>query len=156
MGNSPLSSTDHFDEQYPETLPDRLEWLEKHVHANKRRILGLMQLSEAEQSRLHDRPWREITESHSSQADRAEHLLTHYLSFFDYDAGKAAAFAKEFVSNEESEQQLMVYLPALTEARTAAEQDKLLIQAAHEEGPSLLPVLAKLLGSEPPKGKRRS
>ena len=86
-----LTCAEQFDAEYPEELEDRLAWLERRLRLSRGRILRLMGVSDAD-----GQSWKEIAHAHEAQAERAEHLLTHYLSYFDYDAERAGDFVRDF------------------------------------------------------------
>src|SRR5206468_14174 len=106
-----------------------------------------MGLRGEELDRLQSRPWREIVKKHEWKAERAEHLLHHYLSYFGYDTKKATDFAIEFAGKQDIIRELGVYMPALAEAKTADEEEEVLVRAAQEESADLLPAMALLLAS---------
>jgi hypothetical protein len=154
MKPSSLSSTDRFDVEYPEDLPDRLAWLESRLQVPRSRIVRLMGLSETEAAALGQRSWEELAHAHEAGAERAEHFLTHYLSFFDYDAEKAGDFARELSKKmEEGTVRLSDHVPGLLSARTPGEQEAILLGSLQEdEGPNFLPALARILAG--PAGER--
>jgi hypothetical protein len=148
MSAPSLSTAERFDLEYPEDLGDRLAWLENRLQVSRSRILRLMGFSGAEVTVAVRRSWKEIAETHEAQADRAEHLLTHYLSHFDYDTQKAGDFAREFSEKVEvGAFRLSDHIPALASARTQAEQEEVLLCSLQEEGPSLVPAMARLLAA---------
>jgi hypothetical protein len=143
-----LSSAERFERDYPATLPARLQWLENRLQIERRRILRLMGLPEDQASSLQERPWNEIAREHKLLAERAEHLLTHYLSYFDYDVKKARAFPQEFSEQvQRGRYQLNDYVPALVFAKTPAQREDALLAIILEEESRLLPVLASFLAS---------
>src|SRR4051794_13754814 len=95
MSTTSFTSAERFDAEYPEELGERLAWLERRLRLSRSRILRLMGLSEAD-GRSEARSWKEIADAHETQAERAEHLLTHYLSYFDYDPERASDFVRDF------------------------------------------------------------
>lgn len=140
-----LTSAERFDAEYPEDLPDRLAWLERTLRVSRGRILRLMGVSGAD-----GQPWKEITHTHEAQAERVEHLLTHYLSYFDYDAEQAADFVRDFGRKvEQGDVRLADYVPGLAAAATPEAKEEALLCSLRDEGPGLLPVLACLLGDRP-------
>jgi hypothetical protein len=155
MSTSALSSAEWFDKEYPATLPTRLQWLEDRLHIDRSRILRLMGLPADHATSLRQRPWKEIVRQHESLAERAEHLLTHYLSFFDYDVKKASAFAEEFAEKvQQGQYRLTDYIPALIAATTPDQQENALLAAIQEEDSRLLPAFASFLGSPEHNGYR--
>jgi hypothetical protein len=155
MTASALSSAERFDNEYPATLPTRLQWLEDRLHIDRSRILRLMGLPADQVVSLRQRPWKEIAREHEPLAERAEHLLTHYLSFFDYDVNKATAFRQEFAEKvHQGQYRLADDVPALISATSTAQQEDALLAAILEEDSRLLPALAKFLGSPAPNGGR--
>jgi hypothetical protein len=150
------SSAERFDKEYPASLPARLQWLEDHLQIERRRILRLMGLPIEKASSLQGHPWKEITRDHEPLAERAEHLLTHYLSYFDYDVKKARAFPTEFAEQvKQKRYQLTDYVPALEFATTPVQREDALLAIILEEESRLLPVLATFLASEDSNGRRR-
>jgi hypothetical protein len=153
MARSALSGVDRFDQQYPAQLPARLQWLEDRLQVDRRRLLRLMGLPPEKALSEGARPWREIVREYESQADRIEHLLTHYLAYFDYDAAKAREFALDFSSKVAAgEHRLADAVPGLVTADTPSEQEEALLSAARREGSGFLPALAELLGSRSGQG----
>jgi hypothetical protein len=156
MSTSHRSSSERFDNEYPSGLPARLQWLENRLAIDRSRILRLMGLSDAEAAAVRHRPWSAITLEYEAQADRAEHLLTHYLAYFDYDALRARAFPREFATKvEEGVPCLTDYVPALASATTPSQWEAALLSAIQEEGPGLLPALASFLASPEGNGPSR-
>ena len=154
MSASELSSIDQFDKEYPSGLPARLQWLESRLQTGRGRMLRLMGLSNAEAASAGKRSWSEIAREYEFQAERAEHLLTHYLSYFDYDIERARGFAKRFLTKFEAGNcRLTDYVPALASARTPAQREQALLAAIEQEGPSLLPALACFLASPKRNGR---
>jgi hypothetical protein len=146
MSTADRSSSERFDKEYPATLPARLQWLENRLDIDRNRILRLMGLSDAEASSVWNRPWSAITAKYEAQADRAEHLLTHYLSYFDYDATRAKDFPKQLATKvEQGVYCLNDHVPALASATTPSQREAALLAAVEQEGPGLLPALASLL-----------
>ncbi len=147
MARSTKSSLDRFDEDYPEGLPERLQWLEEHFGIERGRMLRLMGLPPDEAALASTRDWRQLVSDYEPQADQVEHLLTHYLAYFDYDVDRAREFAKEFSGKVATGAYPLSHsIPALASAKTAVEEDAVLLEAARQEGGSLLPALARLLG----------
>jgi hypothetical protein len=150
------SSAERFDKDYPATLPARLQWLEDGLQIERGRILRLMGLSQARASALQKRPWTEIARRYELNAERAEHLLTHYLSYFDYDLKKARAFSERFAKEvQEGRYLLNQYVPALDSARTTTQREDALLAIILEEDSRLLPVLARFLASPECNGRMR-
>jgi hypothetical protein len=148
MRTSPTSA-ERFDAEYPEELDERLAWLERRLHVSRARILRLMGL-QASEGKLEGRPWKEIAHAHEAQAERAEHLLTHYLSYFDYDPEKAGDFVRDFGQRvERGGVRLADQVPGLAAAATPEEEDEALLCSLQDEGPSLLPAIARLLADRP-------
>jgi hypothetical protein len=142
------SSVDRFDESYPEELPDRLQWLEEHLKVDRRRMVRLMGLPLDEAESASTRGWRELVADHELQADQAEHLLTHYLAYFDYDVEKAREFARTFAGQvAEGVHRLSDSIPGVASATSTLEQESMLLETARQEGAGLLPAMAHLLGS---------
>jgi hypothetical protein len=140
-----LTSADRFDAEYPEKLEDRLAWLESHLRVSRDRILRLMGVSDVD-----GQSWKEVAHAHEAQAERVEHLLTHYLSYFDYDADRAADFVRDFGRRvEQGEIRISDYIPGLTTAATPEAEDEALLCSLRDEGPSLLPALARFLADRP-------
>src|SRR5438093_903059 len=96
MPESTRSSLDLFDEVYPETLPERLRWLEEHFGISRTRMLRLMGFAPDAALSESTCDWPELVRQYEPHADRLEHLLTHYLSYFDFDAERAREFARDF------------------------------------------------------------
>jgi hypothetical protein len=42
------------------------------------------------------RSWKEIAHALEARAERAEHLLTHYLAYFGHDTQRAGDFVRDF------------------------------------------------------------
>jgi hypothetical protein len=151
-----LSSAERFDAEYPEELEERLAWLERRLRVSRGRILRLMGLSDADGS-AEGRSWKELAHEHEAQAERAEHLLTHYLSYFNYDPERAGDFVRDFGKKvEEGTVRLSDHVPGLAAAATPAEEDEALLCSLRDEGPSLLPAIARLLADRPAKADRRT
>ncbi len=156
MAITALSSADRFDKEYPATLAARLQWLEDHLQIERRRILRLMGLPALQASSLQKQSWKKIAPEHEHRAERAEHLLTHYLSYFDYDVKKAKTFPQEFAEKiEKGSYELNDYVPALAFATTSVEREDALLAVIFEEESRLLPVLASFLASPERNGSRR-
>jgi hypothetical protein len=148
MPRSAESSLDRFDQEYPEPLPERLGWLEKHFRVGRDLMLRLMGLSPEEATTGSTREWATLVRDYEPQADQVEHLLTHYLAYFDYDVERARAFASDFSRKVAAgSHRLSDAIPALAAAKTPADEERVLIEAARQEGASLLSALARLLGS---------
>ena len=93
---------------------------------------------------------QEIARTHEAQGERVEHLLTHYLSYFDYDAERAGDFVRDFGRKvEQGDIRLSDYIPALALAATPEAEDEALLCSLRDEGPSLLPALARFLADRP-------
>ncbi len=145
MSTTFLDSVERFDAEYPEELEDRLAWLECRLRVSRGRILRLMEVSDAD-----EQSWKEIAHAHSAQAERAEHLLTHYLSYFDYDTERASDFVRDFARKlEQGEIRISDYVPGLAAAATPEAEDEALLCSLRDEGPSLLPALTRLLADRP-------
>jgi hypothetical protein len=145
MNTTSLNSAERFDEEYPEELEDRLAWLERRLRVSRGRILRLMGVADAD-----GQSWQEIAHAHEAQAERAEHLLTHYLSYFDYDAEKAGEFVRDFGRKvDQGDVRITDYVPGLAAAATPEAEDEALLCSLRDEGPSLLPALARLLADRP-------
>jgi hypothetical protein len=156
MSTTSPTSAERFDAEYPEDLEDRLAWLERHLRVSRSRILRLMGLSDAERA-SEGRSWKEIAQAHEAQAERAEHLLTHYLSYFDYDPERASDFVRDFAQQvERGAVRLSDQVPGLAAAATPEEEDESLLCSLRDEGPSLLPALARLLADRPAKADHRT
>lgn len=145
MSTTSLTSAERFDAEYPKELGERLAWLERRLRVSRGRILRLMGLPEAD-----GQSWKEIAHAHAGQAERAEHLLTHYLSYFDYDPDRAGDFVRDFRQKvAQGAVRLPDHVPGLAENATPEEEDKALLCSLRDEGPSLLPALARLLADRP-------
>ena len=145
MSTASLTSAERFDAEYPEELEDRLAWLERRLRVSRGRILRLMAISDAD-----GQSWKEIAHTHEAQAERAEHLLTHYLSYFDFDAERAGDFVRDFGRKvEQGDIRISDYVPGLAAAATPEAEDEALLCSLRDEGPSLLPALARLLADRP-------
>ena len=156
MSTTSVSSAERFDAEYPEELGDRLAWLERRLRVSRGRILRLMGLADAEAA-SDGRSWKEIAHAPEAQAERAEHLLTHYLSYFDYDPERAGDFVRDFGQKiEAGAVRLADHVPGLSTAATPAEEDEVLFCSLGDEGPSLLPALARLLADRPATSDRRA
>ncbi len=152
MSTTSLSSAERFDAEYPEELEERLAWLERRLRVSRGRILRLMGLPDAD-----GQSWKEIAHAHEAQAERAEHLLTHYLSYFDYDAERAGDFVREFGRKvERGDIRISDYVPGLAAAATPEAEDEALLCSLRDEGPSLLPALARLLADRPATAARHT
>jgi hypothetical protein len=152
MNTISLTSADRFDAEYPEEIDERLAWLESRLRVSRGRILRLMGLSASE-----GRSWKEIAQAHEAQAEWVEHLLTRYLSWFDYDPEKAGAFVRDFGRKvEKGTVRLSDYVPALAAAATPEEEDEALLCSLRDEGPSFLPALARLLADRPATADERT
>lgn len=152
MPESTLSSSDLFDEVYPEGLPERLQWLEEHFGIGRVRMLCLLGLAPDDALSESTRAWPELVTGREPQAEQLEHLLTHYLSYFDYDVERAREFAKDFSRKVAAGiPDLLNGIPALAQAKTPVEQGAVLLEAARQDGGGLLPAMSLLLGnaSEP-------
>jgi hypothetical protein len=145
MGTPSPTSAEQFDTEYPEELADRLAWLERRLRVSRGRILRLMGVSDAD-----GQSWKQIAQAHEAQAERAEHLLTHYLSYFDYDTEKAGNFVRDFEQKvEQGDIRLSDYVPGLATAATPEAEEEALLWSLRDEGPSFLPALARLLADRP-------
>ena len=145
MSTTPLTSSERFDAEYPEELGDRLAWLERRLRVSRGRILRLMGLPDADRQ-----SWKEIAHAHEQQAERAEHLLAHYLSYFDYDPERAGGFVRDFGQKvAQGVVRLSDHIPGLADNATPEEEDEALLCSLRDDGPSLLPALARLLGDRP-------
>jgi hypothetical protein len=145
MSTTSLTSAERFDAEYPEELEDRLAWLESRLRVSRGRILRLMGLTNAD-----GQSWKEIAQAHETQAERVEHLLTHFLSYFDYDAERAADFVRDFGRRvEQGDIRMADYIPGLAAAATPEAEDEALLCSLRDEGPSLLPALARFLADRP-------
>src|SRR4051812_28065541 len=114
MSTNSLTSAERFDVEYPEELEDRLAWLERGLRVSRDRILRLMEVPDAD-----GQSWKEIAHAHEAQAERAEHLLTHYLAYFDYDAEKAGDFVRDFARKvEQGDVRISDCVPGLAETAT--------------------------------------
>jgi hypothetical protein len=152
MSTTSLTSAERFDVEYPEELDERLAWLERRLHVSRGRILRLMGLSPSEGG-----SWKEIAHAHEARAERAEHLLTHYLSYFDYDPERASDFVRDFGHQvEQGSVRLSDHVPGLAAATTPEEEDAALRCALQDEGPSLLPAIARLLADRPATADHRT
>src|SRR3954454_8302843 len=141
MSTTSLTSAERFDAEYPEELEDRLAWLERRPRVSRSRILRLMGVSDAD-----GQSWKEIAHAYEAQAERAEHLLTHYLSYFDYDAERAGDFVRDFGRRvEQGDIRISDYVPGLAAAASPEAEDEALLCSLRDEGPSLLPVAGPLL-----------
>lgn len=150
MSTTSLTSAERFDAEYPEELEDRLAWLERRLRVSRGRILRLMGVSDAD-----GHSWKEIAHAHEAHAERAEHLLTHYLSYFDYDAERAGDFVRDFGRKvEQGDVRIADYVPGVAAAATPEGEDEALLGSLRDEGPSLLPALARLLADRPPTADR--
>src|SRR3954452_16398026 len=145
MNTTSLTSAERFDAEYPEELEERLAWLELRLRVSRGRILRLMGVSDAD-----GQSWEEIAHTHEAKAERAEHLLTHYLSYFDYDAERAGDFVRDFGRKiEQGDIRISDCVPGLAAAATPEAEDEALRCSLRDEGPSLLPALARLLADRP-------
>src|SRR5262245_31233041 len=139
MSTSSLTSAERFDAEYPEEVEDRLAWLEGRLCVSRSRILRLMGLADAELA-AEGRSWKEIAQAHEAQAERAEHLLTHYLSYFDYDPQRAGDFVRDFGRKvEQGDIRISDYVPGLAAAATPEAEDEALLCSRRGEGPSPVP-----------------
>jgi hypothetical protein len=154
MSTTSLSSAERFDAESPEELGERLAWLERRLRVSRDGILRVMGFPDAPPA-SEGRSWKEIAHEHEVQAERAEHLLTHYLSYLDYDSERAGDFVHDFGNKvEEGTVRLADHVPGLAAAATPAEEDKALLGSLRDEGPSLLPAIARLLADRPAKADR--
>src|SRR5262249_37517947 len=101
MSSSDLSNADRFDKEYPATTPARLRWLEQRLQLDRGQMLRLMGWSDREITRGRALPWPVIVRQDKFEAERVEHVLTRYLSYFEYDVAKARSFPEEFASKVE-------------------------------------------------------
>jgi hypothetical protein len=146
----PLTGAERFDEEYPEGLDERLAWLERRLRVSRGRILRLMGLPASEGG-----SWQEIAHAHEAQAERAEHLLTHYLSYFNYDDEKAADFVRDFGRKvEQGDIRISDSVPGLAAAATPEAEDEALLCSLRQEGPNFLLALARFLAGRPVTGDR--
>ena len=147
MPESARPSLDLFDEVYPEELPERLQWLEGQFGISRARMLRLMGCAPDAAISENTCDWPELVRQQEPQASRLEHLLTHYLSYFDYDAERAREFARDFTRKVAAgNRDLLDSIPALASAKTPIEHEAVLLEAAQQEGPGLLPAMALLIG----------
>jgi hypothetical protein len=151
-----LTNAERFERDYPASLAARLKWLEEQLQVNRCQILRLMGLPHDQVASVSKRSWREITREHEPLAERAEHLLTHYLSYFDYDVKRAKAFPQEFAEKvQQGQYKLADYVPALAFANTPVEREDALLTIILEEESRLLPVLATFLATPERNGHQR-
>jgi hypothetical protein len=156
MSITPLSSAERFDVEYPEELEERLAWLERRLRVSWGSILRVMGLAGDDGTTV-GRSWEEIAHTHDAQAERAEHLLTRYLSYFDYDPERASAFVREFGRKvEQGAVRLSDYVPGLAAGATPEEEDEALLCSLRDEGPSFLPAITWLLADRPAEAGRRT
>src|SRR5262249_13694806 len=135
-----------------EALSDRLEWLEHQLGMSRTRLVRLMRVPSSESPALVKQSWADITKTFEPQASRVEHLLTRYLSLFQYDVEKAAAFPREFAKGVDHAR-LAEIVPNLAMAKTPESQEEALVTVIWQEDASLLPALARFL-SVPPETDR--
>jgi hypothetical protein len=147
FGKEEPVAADRFDAEYPEELPDRLDWLENRLGVIHSRLLRLIGIS-GENLRNVKAGWQEIATLDPHSAERVEHLLTHYLSYFDYDTNEAARFSRRLPERVKSgEVHMEEYIPDYRDDSSQVECEEALIKAILEEGPGLLPALALFLYS---------
>jgi hypothetical protein len=145
MSTTSLTNAERFDAEYPEELADRLAWLERRLRVSRGRILRLMGVSDADRQ-----SWKEIAHAHEEQAERAEHLLTHYLSYFDYDAQRAGDFVRDFGRKvDQGNFRISDYIPGLAPTGSPEAEDEALLCSLRDEGPTFLPALARFLADRP-------
>jgi len=150
-------SIDEFDKAYPGTLSSRLGWLEEKLQLSRGRMLRLMGLSSQQATSVSKFSWSKIAKEYEDQADRVEHVLTHYLSYFEYDANKARDFSKEFSAKvTQGTHSLDDSIPAFAVAKTKGEKENALLAAIQEEGSSFVPALASFLAGKERNGRLRS
>lgn len=144
-------SIDQFDAEYPEELPDRLQWLECRLRTSRRRLLRLLGLSGEDAAAAEAGDWQEIAARLEPQAHLVEHRLTHFLSYFRYDTEEALRFAGQFAervrSGELDPEQL---IPSYKADAPWAEREETLVAAILDEGPGLLPAVASFLSQPAP------
>ena len=90
------SSVDRFDLEYPEELPDGSSGWRAVWPTDRRHLVRLLGLPRDKVAALEGQSWRDITTRFEPQAERLEHVLTHYLSYWKYDSEEAARFTEGF------------------------------------------------------------
>ena len=141
LDNYDVESVDRFDEEYPEELPDRLQWLETRLEIPHDRFLVLMGLTNGE-----GLEWATIAEQNEPRAVRVEHVLSHFLSFFRDDPAEALRFIERFPDRVRSgELTLDELIPSYRTGASPAELDDLLVDAILQDGSQLLPAMTIFL-----------
>jgi hypothetical protein len=142
-------AADRFDLEYPEDLSDRFDWLERQLGIDRGRLFQLLCLPKDEALSSSNCRWIDIiSRVEPPTAERVEHLLTHFLSYFGYDTDEAARFSREFPSRVQTgEVDLREYIPDYQDEASIAKREQALINAILEEGPALLPSMATFLFS---------
>jgi hypothetical protein len=73
------------DREWPETLPDRLEWWVRVLDIDRIRLYRLLGLSGAEANRTPLSALSRVVAEHEDQAERLDDMLGSVLASFDYD-----------------------------------------------------------------------
>ncbi len=143
---SVTSSVDRFDLEYPEELPERLQWLESRLRTDRRHLVRLLGLPRDKAAALEGQSWRDITTRFEPQAERLEHVLTHYLSYWKYDSEEAARFTEGFPGRVRTgEFDLETLIPLYTADASPVEREWALVAAILADGGRLLYALPAFL-----------
>ena len=134
---------ERFDLEYPEELPDRLQWFERKLCIRHDRLLRLLDLSAVESRLVEGQSWAAVAGRFERQAERVEHLLAHYLSYFDYDVEAAVRFAQRFPDRVHSgEISLESPIPGFRVGAAQKENEEALVRAIFQERRALLTAMA--------------
>jgi hypothetical protein len=137
---------ERFDLEYPEELPDRLQWLERELSIRHERLVRLLDLPAGEGNLVEGRGWATLIGRFERRAEQVEHLLTHYLSYFDYETEAALRFTQRFPDRVHSgEISLESPIPGFRAGAAQKENEEALVRAIFQDGGALLPAMAYFL-----------
>ena len=143
--NYDVESVDRFEEEYPEELPDRLQWLESHLEIPHDRFLVLIGLRNGE-----GLDWATIAGRDELRAVRVEHVLNKFLSYFQYDPAELLRFIDRLPDRVRSgELTLDELIPSYRANASPAELDEILIGHILQDRGELLTAMAVFLSRIP-------
>ncbi len=143
--NYDVESVDRFEEEYPEELPDRLQWLESELKIPHDRFLLLMGLKNGE-----GLDWPTIAARDKLRAERVEHVLDHFLSYFRYDSAEALRFIDRLPDRVRAgELTLAELIPSYRANASPTELDETLIRAILYDQSELLTSMGVFLSRIP-------
>lgn len=145
LDNYNVDSVDRYEEEYPEELSDRLQWLESHLEIPHDRFLVLMGLRNGE-----GLDWATIAARDELRAERVEHVLSKFLSYFRYDPAELLRFIDRLPDRVRAgELTLDELIPSYRANASPAELDETLIGAILQDRGELLTAMAVFLSRIP-------